>query len=111
MDKYVYAVYMIYAILFVIVVAFSIYIAPAVCITIWESLAYRLHPCRNELVERLLLAVEEMREWHHEPGKHRPHTSGIHRADDTYFHDLNKMWAEVEESLRVDLKKKAFANV
>lgn len=113
MDKYVYAVYMIYAILMVLVAAFMLYILPSLTVEIWDALVYHLHPSRNELVERLLLAIEEIREWHEVPGKHRPHTHGVYSADDTFFHDLNKMWKEVENTLRVDidLDKKEPANV
>lgn len=111
MEKFVFAAYLIYTILGVCVVAFSIMMLPAIICTLWDILVEFLHPNHNEWVERLLLAVEEIREWRSEPGKHRPHTSGVYRADDTYFHDLNKMWAEVEETLRVDLKKKVPANV
>lgn len=111
MDKFVYATFMVYAILIVLCVAFAIYILPALLVTIFESLAHYLHPSRNELVERLLLVIEEAREWGSEPGRHRPKDSGVHHADDPYFTDLIKMWAEVEDTLRIDLDKKVPSHV
>ncbi len=106
MDGFVYVAYLIYIILSVLVVAFVAYILPSLCIEIWESLV------KTEWVERLLLAVEEFREWHTEPGKHRVRLEyGIELDDEAYLKDLNRMWREVEDTLRVDLSKKAKANV
>jgi hypothetical protein len=113
-ENYEYAIYMMYLILSVLVLAFVIYILPSLVGSMLESLEPHWEKfVEIEWVERLLLAIEELREWQSEPGRHRPQTSGVHHAHDTYFQDLNKMWREVEDTLRVDIDfdKKETANV
>ena len=105
MTGFVYASMLVYTILAVGILAFLIYVGPSLCAELWDLAV------KTEWVERLLLAVEEAREWHTEPGKHRPRPEhGIYRSDDTYFEDLNRVWKEVEDTLRVDLEKKEACN-
>lgn len=98
MDQYYYATMMFYILLSVAVVLFLLYVLPSLAIEIWDGIK-RIFDPSNEWVERLLLTIEEIREWQSEPGRHRPKPSfGV------------ELWGEVEEELRREIKRKVLAN-
>ena len=105
MTGFVYAAMMIYTILGVGVVAFLVWVGPALLAELWEYLTTSV-----EWVERMLLAIEEVREHGSVPGRHRYTTSGVHRPDETYFSDLIEEWKGLEDELRREIEVKVPAN-
>jgi hypothetical protein len=100
-----YVATLIYAILAVLTATFLICIGPSLVVEAIDLLSnvplflkHTLHPDNNELVERLLLGIEEVREWRKVPGRHRSVTHGVHSPEDTFFINLIvKLRAEEKE--------------
>ena len=79
MEKLVFTAYMIYLLLGIAILLFIGYILPPIVGTIWEQVV------KIDFVERIILFIEEIREWGKQPGKHYRHSFGVYRSDDTFF--------------------------
>lgn len=103
MTGFVYATMLAYSIVAVGVVAFLVWVGPALVMEAVDFAKKITDPTTNEWVERLLLAVEELREWHQTPGRHRAVISGVHSPEETFFTNLIEEWRDVEDELRREI--------
>lgn len=106
MNGFFYVAVLIYAILAVLGAAFLICILPSLITEMIDflsrvpsSIKQMLHPSNNELVERLLLMIEELREWRQVPGKHRSTAHGVYSPDEMFFTDLIEKWTNVDDHI------------